>query len=38
MQAITSGKIAAGMAMAKEFQKYGAMPLGMTLPPVMTSL
>jgi len=37
MHARVSGKIAAGMAMAKELKKYGVMPLGMVSPPVMTS-
>ena len=38
MQAMTSGKIAAGIAIAKELKKYGAMPFGMTDPPLMTWL
>ena len=38
MQAMTSGKIAAGIAMANELKKYGAMPLGIVSPPLMTSL
>ena len=37
MQAMVSGNIAAGIAIAKELKKYGVMPLGMVEPPVMTS-
>ena len=38
MQAMTRGKIAAGIAMANELKKYGAMPFGITEPPLMTWL
>ena len=38
MHASTSGMIAAGIEMTNELMKYGAMPLGIVSPPLMTSV